>query len=307
MRLLLTLLLLASASLSAPYSAHAADVLDPTPRTAVISAFPPELAALEAATGDKHAYTAAGARFVTGTLEGKPVVLFLSGISMVNAAMTTQNALDRFRIERIVFSGVAGGADPALEVGDVVAPERWVQSSEMAYAREVPGGFAPTPGLTDGRTNFGMMYPRAVTVTRDPVPGEGLKSEDHKDFPVDPALLDLARRSVAGLTLKRCAADQCLAKPPKVVVGGVGGSGPVFVDNAAFRQYAHDVFGARVLDMESAAVAQVAYVNRTPFIAFRSLSDLAGGDPAGNQFPVFLKFAAENSATVVRAFVKALP
>lgn len=298
MRLLLTLLILASA----PLSAHAADLLDSTPRTAVISAFPPELAALEAATGDKHAYTAAGARFVTGTLEGKPVVLFLSGISMVNAAMTTQSALDRFRIERIVFSGVAGGADPALEVGDVVAPERWVQSSEMAYAREVPGGFAPTPGLTDGRTNFGMMYPRAVTVTR----GSG-ETEDRQDFPVDPALLDLARRSVAGLTLKRCAADQCLTKPPKVVVGGVGGSGPVFVDNAAFRQYAHDVFGARVLDMESAAVAQVAYVNKTPFIAFRSLSDLAGGDPAGNQFPVFLKFAAENSATVVRAFVKALP
>ena len=298
MRLLLSLLILACA----PLPALAADLLDAKPRTAVISAFPPEMAALEAATSDKHAYTAAGTRFVTGTLEGKPVVLFLSGISMVNAAMTTQSALDRFTIERIVFSGVAGGADPALEVGDVVAPERWVQSSEMAYAREVPGGFAPTPGLTDGRANFGMMHPRAVTVTRDPA-----KLEDLKEFPVDPVLLDLARRSVEGLTLKRCAADQCLTKPPKVVVGGVGGSGPVFVDNAAFRQYAHDVFGARVLDMESAAVAQVAYVNRTPFIAFRSLSDLAGGDPAGNQFPVFLKFAAENSATVVRAFVKALP
>jgi adenosylhomocysteine nucleosidase len=298
MRLLLSLLILACA----PLPALAADLLDAKPRTAVISAFPPEMAALEAATSDKHAYTAAGTRFVTGTLEGKPVVLFLSGISMVNAAMTTQSALDRFKIERIVFSGVAGGADPALEVGDVVAPERWVQSSEMAYAREVPGGFAPTPGLTDGRANFGMMHPRAVTVTRDPA-----KPEDLKEFPVDPVLLDLARRSVEGLPLKRCAADQCLTKPPKVVVGGVGGSGPVFVDNAAFRQYAHDVFGARVLDMESAAVAQVAYVNNTPFIAFRSLSDLAGGDPAGNQFPVFLKFAAENSATVVRAFVKALP
>ena len=298
MRLALTLLLLAAA----PVPALAADLLDATPRTAVISAFPPEMAALETATTGKAEFTAAGTRFVTGTLEGKPVVLLLSGISMVNAAMTTQGALDRFRIERIVFSGVAGGADPDLEVGDVVAPDSWVQSSEMAYAREVPGGFAPPPGLTDGRTNFGMMYPREVTVNRDPATPEHLKA-----FPVDAALLEVARTSVAGLKLQRCAADQCLAKPPKVLVGGVGGSGPVFVDNAAFRQYAHDVFGARVLDMESAAVAQVAYVNRTPFIAFRSLSDLAGGDPAGNQFPIFLRFAADNSATVVRAFVKALP
>ncbi|KRA56255.1 phosphorylase [Caulobacter sp. Root655] len=298
MRLFLTLLLLALA----PAPVQAAELLDPSPRTAVISAFPPEMAALEAATTDKQEFTAGGTRFVTGALEGKPVVLFLSGISMVNAAMTTQAGLDRFRIERIVFSGVAGGADPELEVGDVVAPDSWVQSSEMAYAREVPGGFAPTPGLTDGRQSFGMMYPREVTVHRDPATPEHLKI-----FPVDAAMLEVARTSVAGLKLRRCAADQCLTKPPKVVVGGVGGSGPVFVDNAAFRQYAHEVFGARVLDMESAAVAQVAYVNKTPFIAFRSLSDLAGGDPAGNQFPIFLRFAADNSATVVRAFVKALP
>jgi adenosylhomocysteine nucleosidase len=293
---------LTCAALLAPLASQAAERFDAAPRTAVVSAFPPEMAALEAATLDRKEFTAAGARFVTGTLEGKPVVLFLSGISMVNAAMTTQAALDRFHVSRIVFSGVAGGADPALEVGDVVAPETWAQTSEMAYAREVPGGFAPTPGLVSDLPNFGMMHPRAVTVTQDPA-----KPEDRLSFAADPALIALARRSVEGLALKRCAADQCLTKPPKVVVGGAGGSGPVFVDNAAFRDYAHKTFGARVLDMESAAVAQVAYVNRTPFIAFRSLSDLAGGDPATNQFPVFLRLAADNSATVVRAFVTALP
>lgn len=293
---------LAFVLLSAPISAAAAERFDTAPRTAVVSAFPPEMAALEAATSNKKEFTAAGTRFVTGTLEGKPVVLFLSGISMVNASMTTQAALDRFHVSRIVFSGVAGGADPDLEVGDVVAPETWAQTSEMAYAREVPGGFAPTPGLVSDLPNFGMMHPRAVTVTQDPK-----TPEDRLSFAADPALIALARKSVEGLVLKRCAADQCLAKPPKVVVGGAGGSGPVFVDNAAFRDYAHKTFGARVLDMESAAVAQVAYVNKTPFIAFRSLSDLAGGDPATNQFPVFLRLAADNSATVVRAFVKALP
>ncbi|MBC7667911.1 MAG: 5'-methylthioadenosine/S-adenosylhomocysteine nucleosidase [Gemmatimonadaceae bacterium] len=303
MRLALTLLFLTCAPLSAPLAAQAADLLDATPRTAVISAFPPELMALEAATTDKHDHAAAGTRFVTGTLEGKPVVLFLSGVSMVNAAMITQLGLDHFKIERIVFSGVAGGADPDLEVGDVVAPDSWVQSSEMAYAREVHGGFAPPQGLTAGLPAFGMMYPRPVRAQRDP----GEAPEERLNFPADPALLKVARRVAERVTLQRCAADQCLTKAPKVVVGGVGGSGPVFVDNAAFRQYAHTTFGARVLDMESAAVAQVAYVNKTPFIAFRSLSDLAGGDPAGNQFPVFLKFAAANSATVVRAFVKALP
>ena len=51
---------------------------------------------------------------------------------------------------------------------------------------------------------------------------------------------------------------------------------------------AFETFGARVLDMESAAVAHVAYANGVPFIAIRSLSDLAGGGEGANQMAVFL-------------------
>ena len=55
--------------------------------------------------------------------------------------------------------------------------------------------------------------------------------------------------------------------------------------------------------MESAAVAHVAYANAVPFIAFRSLSDLAGGESGENQIRTFFQLAADNSATVVRAFL----
>ena len=279
--------------------------LDDTPRTAVISAFGPELTALEAATSDKHAYAVGGATFTTGVLEGKPVVLFLSGMSMVNAAMTTQQALDRFKITRVVFSGIAGGVDPALDVGDVVVAEQWAQYLENAVGREVaPGRFEPPPGepLADRLAPFGMMFPRGVVVTRTP----GVM-ERRVWFPADPAMLATAREVAGQVTLKRCIADRCLVKPPRVVVGGNGVSGQSFVDNAQFRTWAYDAFGAKVLDMESAAVAQVAYVNGAPFIAFRSLSDLAGGDPGKNQARVFFQLASDNSAAVVRAFIAALP
>ena len=76
-----------------------------------------------------------GVDFSLGTLQGRDVLLFLSGVSVVNAAMTTQLALDRFRIERIVFSGIAGGVDPALNIGDVVVADRWGQYLEMLFAR----------------------------------------------------------------------------------------------------------------------------------------------------------------------------
>ena len=280
--------------------------LDETPRTAVISAFGPEMTALKAATADKHDYVQAGATFTTGVLEGKPVVLFLSGMSMVNAAMTTQAALDRFKVTRVVFSGIAGGVDPALDVGDVVVAEQWGQYLENALAREVaPGKFEPPQGellATEKLTPFGMMYPRGVVVTR--APGQ---IERRVWFPADPAMLATAREVAGKVTLKRCAAERCLAKEPRVVVGGNGVSGQSFVDNAAVRTWAYDAFGAKVLDMESAAVAQVAYVNGTPFIAFRSLSDLAGGDPGKNQALTFFQLASDNSATVVKAFIAALP
>lgn len=64
---------------------------------------------------------------------------------------------------------------------------------------------------------------------------------------------------------------------------------------------------ANVLDMESAAVAQVAYANNVPVIVFRSLSDLAGGDAGENQMNTFMTLASASSADVVQAFVAALP
>ncbi len=280
--------------------------LDETPRTAVISAFGPEMTALQAATTDKHTYTAKGTSFTTGVLEGKPVVLFLSGMSMVNAAMTTQQALDRFNVSRVVFSGIAGGVDPALDVGDVVVAEQWGQYLENALARELgPGKFEPPQGellAPEKLTPFGMMFPRSVLVSKAP----GVM-ERKLWFPTDPAMLATARQVAGKVTLKRCSGTLCLTKEPRVVVGGNGVSGQSFVDNAQFRTWAHDAFGAKVLDMESAAVAQVAYVNDTPFIAFRSLSDLAGGDPGKNQARTFFQLASDNSAAVVRAFLAALP
>ena len=99
---------------------------------------------------------------------------------------------------------------------------------------------------------------------------------------------------------------RCLREPPTVVVGGPGVSGGAFVDNAAFRGWAFETFGARVLDMESAAVAHVAYANGVPFIAVRSLSDLAGGGGGANQMEAFLGLAAGNAAAVVKALLKAM-
>jgi len=106
------------------------------------------------------------------------------------------------------------------------------------------------------------------------------------------------------VTLRSCtAANVCLNDPPVVHVGGSGVSGQTFVDNAEYREYVYSTFGADALDMETAAAAMVAYANAVPFLAFRSLSDLAGGGPGANEIGTFFQLAADNSATVTIAFL----
>ena len=241
-----------------------------------------------------------GVEFVTGRLAGRDVVLFLSGIGTVNAAMTAQLALDRFHIDRIVFSGIAGGVDPDLNIGDVVVAGRWGQYLASVFARRVEGGWEKPPFFEYPYANFGMMFPRSVTVSRAGSAGP----ETRFWFPVDEALLSRARHAAAVVALDRCTDEnRCLPHAPKIVIGGSGVSGGAFIDNAEFRDYAFRTFGARVLDMESAAVAHVAWANGAPFIAVRSLSDLAGGSGQANKIEVFFRLAAGNAARVVKALL----
>jgi len=282
--------------------AGAAETLDATPRTAVMSAYQPEWVQLQSALQDRKEYVLNGTIFATGTIEGKPVVLFLSGISMVNAAMTTQLALDHFAVDRIVFSGIAGGVDPNLAIGDVVIPGEWSEYLEAVFARERDGTYELPDYAVVPSAHYGMIFPQPVQIARG-----GDEPEKRVWFPVDPALLALAR-TVAGTTVLRdCVEQRCLDHKPRIVVGGNGVSGQAFVDNKAFREYARQAFEAEVLDMESAAVAHVAYANAKPFIAFRSLSDLAGGGEGENEMDTFFQLASDNAAMVVRAFLKALP
>lgn len=272
-------------------------------RIGVVSAFEPEWQSLKADLGGAETERINGVDFVTGKLAGKDVVLFLSGVSMVSAAMTTQLALDRFDIEAIVFSGIAGGVDPALDIGDVVVADRWAQYLESVFARKDGEDWTLPPFADRATPNHGMIFPQPVEVRS----GRSENAEEVLWFGADGALLDVARQVAEEVELERCAGEACLTRAPKVVVGGAGVSGPVFVDNAEFRQYVAKAFDASVLDMESAAVAHVAYANAVPFIAFRSLSDLAGGGEAENEMVTFFALASENSARVVKAFVAAMP
>jgi adenosylhomocysteine nucleosidase len=279
-------------------STMAGELIDRTQRVAVMSAFEPEWQALRSRLHDRSDHVINSTVFMTGTISDRPVVVFSSGIGMVNAAMATQLVLERFHIDAIVISGIGGAVNPDLTIGDVVVPREW-SSLQVVLARKVGDDYVLPEMFDRAVPNLGMIFPQPTQI-----PQIGQKPEKRLWFTVDAHLLEIANKISSTAVLKDCAGDHnCLDRHPKVIVGGRGISGPAFVDNGGFRDYIRRAFNADTIDMESAAVAQVAYANHVPFIAFRSLSDLAGADHDKNQMQTFSKLASDNSAAVLESFL----
>lgn len=300
---ILLVILALSWSGCAPAQRPLADALENTPRLAIVSAFEPELKQTLSQTKEKKQYEVNGRTFTTGQLEGHAVLLFYSGVSMVNAAMNTQAAIDHFNITGILFTGIAGGVNPNLHIGDVVVPKEWAQYQEQVFARKTDSGW-DTGWHSSNLGNYEMMFPQPVSITQN---GGSLDKEESKFwFSTDPAMLAVAQKSAGTVALKRCPKiGPCLQETPRIVVGGRGASGPTFVDNADYRSWVWQTFQVDAVDMETAAVAHVAYTNHTPFLAFRSLSDLAGGGPGKNEIITFMQLAADNSSATLLAFLHA--
>jgi len=231
----------------------------------VMSAFPPELTNLKAATDLRDSCMVKGRRCYLGDLGGLDVILVLSGIGIEKSAETTRALLDSFDVSALVFSGIAGGINPNLNIGDVTIPGRW--------------------GHADGDIN-----PRDLGFW----------------VSVDTTMLRVAGEVSGSANLDHCTAEGvCLENVPRIITGGNAVSNFFFVDDAEYRELLWDRFHANAVDMETAAVGRVAAKRGVPYIAFRSLSDLAGGGPGANQIDVFFQLAADNAAVVVLAFLEA--
>jgi adenosylhomocysteine nucleosidase len=111
-------------------------------RTAIVSAMHQELAAVLALLPDEQKQQVAGREFWVGHLHGQEVVAVLSRIGKVAAAVTATVLLERLGVRAIVFSGVAGGLAPGVDVGDVVVATELLQHDMDAS----PLGF--TKGVT---------------------------------------------------------------------------------------------------------------------------------------------------------------
>lgn len=248
-------------------------------RIGLISALPEEHHALQMVVERREQL--AGLEFLHGHVDGLPVVLAESGVGKVNAAVVSTLLAQHFACRALLFTGVAGGLDPALGIGDVVVGQRLVQHDygsivESRFITYQPGNF-PLPGLD---TSHGY----ALTA----ISGERLTA----------ALADLVLPALPP------AATGGAPRLPQVVLGTIV-TGDSFVNCDATRHHLHTSFAAQAVEMEGAAVAQVADRFGVPLLVVRCLSDLAGR-ASPMDFSAFLPVAGDLAARVARRLLPLL-
>ena len=119
-----------------------------------------ELAHLRAALSGKERHELAHATFDVGELDGHHVVLATAGMGKVNAGLVATLLADRFRCRAVVFTGVAGGLDPELRIGDIVIADRLVQHDFGLIEDERLRRFSPDMFPSSSRPNTSATRPR---------------------------------------------------------------------------------------------------------------------------------------------------
>lgn len=111
--------------------------------TGIIGAMEEEILGLKERMTETRVIRRAGMDFAAGMLEGKPVVVVRSGIGKVNAGICTQILADLFEVKAVINTGIAGGLNRAVHVGDIVLSTDLVQHDMDAVGFGYPRGQIP--------------------------------------------------------------------------------------------------------------------------------------------------------------------
>ena len=103
--------------------------------------------------------------------------------------------------------------------------------------------------------------------------------------------------------LIKLAGEACKNAVPEIGVHvGRVVSGDQFISDKAVKERISSNFDGFCTEMEGAAIAQVSYLNKVPFVILRTISDKAD-DSATMDYPAFEKLAIANNVKVMKELV----
>lgn len=232
----------------------------------IISAMREEIEALQSIIDVEKKMVKGMRTYYQGRLFDKKVILVFSRWGKVASATTATQLINDFSVNEIIFTGVAGGVQADVFVGDIVIGKDLYQhdmdASPLVKAYEVP-----------------LLGKCAFTTDSDKrnqlLKASGQFLENKHEF--------LSKEQLINFQIQE----------PKIHIGDIA-SGDQFISSS--QQSLKILSGlptVKCVEMEGAAVAQVCFEYKVPFSIIRTISDNANH----NAHIDFQKFAKEIAST----------
>lgn len=187
--------------------------------------------------------------YFVGKLYGKEVVVVFSRWGKVAAASTATALIVQFGVDEIIFSGVAGGLDKRLNIGDIVIGESLIQHDMDA-----------TP-----------IFSKFEIPLMD-------KTYFDSDTNISKRLISAAQKYVAENKLDNVLIEEFGLHSPTIYIGNIASGDRFISDNAEIERFRTELPDVLCVEMEGAAVAQICYEYGVPFGIVRTISDSANDD-----------------------------
>ena len=178
-----------------------------------------------------------GLTFYMGKLKKYDVVIVKCGIGKVNAGRTTQVLISEYCPKYIINTGIGGGLNQQLKIGDIVISTDLIQHDFDVTA-------------------FG--YPKGYMCT-------GINKDEATKYVADKDLSENVKKVLEKVSGER-----------NIFMGRIL-TGDMFVSSKEKREQLVKDFDGFCCEMEGAAIAQVSSLNNVPFTVIRLISDLPSG------------------------------
>lgn len=224
------------------------------PVIAIIGALEKEVRQIYAAVEKGTVADEAGLRIVGGEYHGFEIVATTAGMGTVNAAAAAQHLISAHGANAIIFSGIAGGLNPVLHIGDVVIGEhlRYLDTDTALIAES-------TPGLEEFSSSDFLVELAEQT----------LRAHGFVDAALSEGDAATARAEADATIFRRNNTD---SEPQRFLRGTIA-TGDRFVSGAEAKAAAIAATQGDCVEMEGAAIAHVAAKNGIDCLVLRAISD----------------------------------
>lgn len=240
----------------------------------IMGAMPEEMNNIIAAISNKEIIERGSRIYYKGILEGQEVVAVFSRWGKVAASTTVTHLILEFNVDRIIFTGVAGGISPNINVGDIVIAQRLFQhdmdARPLMRRFEIP--------LT-GKTSF------EVPLQNIEIMSQAVHNflKNNKEF----------RRKLSEQDINY----------PKMVVGDIA-SGDLFISSKEMKNaLLRNLPSVVCAEMEGAAVAQVCNDYEIPLTIVRVISDNANEEAHVSAIGFVNQHAGDYSLSIIREYI----